>query len=100
MIEIEDAGQRLDAEWPSVEPLDPIPERLLPDRHLGIHLAAKTVGPRIKRPVGDRGLLRKVERRADAEVGSAAAVDEMMHHPRAAVASGLLPVVLEVMGIA
>src|SRR5262245_37519263 len=30
MVEIEDTGQRLDMERPSLEPFDPIPERLLP----------------------------------------------------------------------
>src|ERR1700730_8700261 len=67
MVEIKQAGQGFDAERPGFEPLDPVPEWLFPYRHLCIHLLAKTVSPRIERPIRHCGLQRKVERRADAE---------------------------------
>src|SRR5262249_61589331 len=72
MVEIEQAGQSLDMERPGAEPLDPVAERLLPHRHLRVHLGAQAVGARIERPVAGGGLFWKVQRRADAEVGPAA----------------------------
>src|SRR6516225_8791036 len=99
MVEIEQAGQGLDMERPGAEPLDPVPERLLPDRHLRVHLGAQAAGARIERPVADGGLFWEVQRRADAEVGPAAAIDEVVHHSRGAVAVDFLPVILEVMRI-
>ena len=100
MVEIEHAGQGLDMEWPSLEPLDPIPERLLPHRHLRVHLGAQDVGPRIERPVVDCRLFRKVESRADTEVCPAAAIDEVVHHLRTTGTADFFPVILEVMRIA
>jgi hypothetical protein len=52
---------------------------LFPYRHLCIHLLAKTVSPRIERPIRHCGLQRKVERRADAEIGPATSVHEVVH---------------------
>src|SRR5262249_60373211 len=73
--------------------------RLLPHRHLCVHLGAQAVGVRIERPVSDGGLFWEVQRGADAEVGPAATIDEVVHHSRSAVAVDFLPVILEVMRI-
>src|SRR5258708_7783654 len=68
--------------------------------HIGIHLGAKVVGPRVERPVRCSRLLRKVEGRADAEVGAAAAIDEVVHHSRGAVTGDVFPVIFKVVRIA
>ena len=99
-VEIEDAGERLDTDGPGVEPCDPTPERLLPQRHLRLHLRAKLVCARIEGPVGNVWLFRKVEGRADAEVSAAAAIDKVVHRARRAVAADFFFVILEVMGVA
>src|SRR5438552_1434483 len=99
IVEIEQAGQGLDMEWPGFEPLDPIPERLLPYRHLGVHLGAQNVAARVECPVAVGRLFRKVQGRADTEIGPAAAIDEVMHHLRAIGTTDFLAVILEIMCI-
>jgi hypothetical protein len=69
-------------------------------RHLGVHLGTKVVGPRVERPVRYSRLIRKVEGRADAEVGSSAAIDEVVHHPRGAIADDVFPIIFKVVRIA
>ena len=60
----------------------------------------RLVCSRIECPVGDVWLFRKVEGRADAEVSAAAAIDEVVHRARRAVATDFFFVILEVMGVA
>src|SRR5262249_41928130 len=99
MVEVKEAGQGLDMERPGLEPFHPVPEWLLPQRHLRVHLVAQMVGPRIERPVADGRLFRKVEGRADTEVCPAATIDEMVHHLRPTVAADFLSIIFEVMRI-
>src|SRR5262249_22572645 len=83
-------------ERPGVEPLDPIPERLLPQWHLAIHFGSKLIRALIERPTAGRRLVRKIECRADAQISASPAVDKMMQATRAA----SFPVIFEVVGIA
>src|SRR5262245_2528823 len=99
MVEIEDAGQGLDMERPSLEPFDPIPEWLLPYRRLGVHLGAQNVAARIERPVANSRLFRKVQCRANTEISPAPTIDEVVHHLRGVAAADFLAVILEVMRI-
>jgi hypothetical protein len=96
----EKARQCLDAERPGVEPLYPLPKRLLPDRHFRAHLSPKAVGSWIERPVGYRWLLGKIKRRADAEISAASAVHEVMHHSGIFSAAHSFLVIFEIMRVA
>src|SRR4029077_18877899 len=84
-VEIEDPGQGLHIEWPGFEPLNPVPERLLPHWRLGVHLDAKMVCLWIEARTADGGLLGEIERSAYTEIGPTAAINEVVHHARATV---------------
>src|SRR5262245_12486580 len=98
-VEVEEPGQSLDTDRPSLEPLDPLPERLLPKRRFSIQLGLESIGSRIKRPIGNGWPIREIECGADAEVSPATSIHEMMHHAAGVVADPL-SVVLEIVRIA
>ena len=83
-VVVEDRRQPLGRERPGVEPGGPPPCRLFPPRRIGFNLHRDGLPIGIVRPVGSRHCGGPAQRRAEAEVRAAAAVDEVVHRAGAA----------------
>src|SRR5262249_25579859 len=95
----EGPGHRLRREGPGMKVLHPQPQRLFPGRGLRVRLADREILPREEGAAGTRRVFGPIQRRTDARVGAAAAVDEMVHGARRPAGLVRLLVALEVMRI-